>query len=96
MCAARVTWHRLHWHRAATDYEIDLRVTNARAFRQLLAPFIEHPLKASRGQRLRPGRTTASRQHSGDVRAKDHGVAVSDRDRIPASVAEECQAAEER
>jgi hypothetical protein len=40
-------------------------------------------------------RTAASRQRSGDIRAwaKDHGIAVSERGRIPASVVEQYQAA---
>jgi hypothetical protein len=78
------------------DDEIDLSGKNARAFREQLAPFIDHARKASRGIPRRPGRTTASRQRSGDIRAwaKDHGIAVSDRGRIPASVAEQYQAAQ--
>ena len=60
-----------------TEYEIDLSVKNARAFRKKLTPFIEHartagpgPRAGRRGRRLagsaaaRPGRgprTTASR-----------------------------------
>jgi len=42
-----------------------------------------------------PGRTAANRQHSGDIRAwaKEHGVAVSERGRIPATVIEQYHAA---
>jgi hypothetical protein len=80
---------------AGTAYEIDLNGTNAAAFRTQLAPFIEHARKAGRAQPHRPGRTTASRQRSGDIRAwaKDHGITVSERGRIPASVAEQYHAA---
>jgi hypothetical protein len=62
-----------------TDYEIDLSAKNAAAFRKQLAPFVEHARKAGRGQARQPGRTAASRQRSGDIRAwaKDHGIAVS-------------------
>ena len=76
-----------------TQYEIDLNKKNARAFRKQLAPFIEHARKAGRGQR-RP-RPSSSRQRSGDIRAwaKDQGIAVSDRGRIRAGVAEQYQAA---
>jgi nucleoid-associated protein Lsr2 len=76
-----------------TAYEIDLNKKNARAFRKRLAPFVEHARKAGRGQR-RP-RTASSRQRSGDIRAwaKDQGIAVSDRGRIPASVVAQYQAA---
>ena len=69
-----------------TAYEIDLNKKNARAFRQRLAPYVEHARKAGRGPR-RP-RTSSSRQRSGDIRAwaKEQGIAVSERGRIPASV----------
>ena len=75
----------------SAEYEIDLSKKNAAAFRKKLAPFIDHARKAGRGQRRRPGRTAASRDRSGDIRAwaKDHGIAVSARGRIPASVVEQ-------
>jgi hypothetical protein len=78
-----------------TEYEIDLSTKNANAFRRQLAPFIEHARKAGRAQRRRPGRTASSRERSADIRAwaKDQGITVSDRGRIPASVAEQYDAA---
>jgi hypothetical protein len=78
---------------AGAEYEIDLSKKNARAFRKQLAPFVEHARKAGRGQR-RP-RTSSSRRRSGDIRAwaKEQGIAVSDRGRIPASVVEQYEAA---
>jgi nucleoid-associated protein Lsr2 len=77
------------------DYEIDLSTKNATAFRRKLAPFIEHARKTGRGQRRQAGRTASSREHSADIRAwaKDQGITVSDRGRIPASVAEQYDAA---
>jgi Lsr2 len=77
------------------DYEIDLSTKNAVAFRKQLAPFIEHARKAGRAQRHRSARSAAGRLRSGDIRAwaKDHGIAVSERGRIPASVVEQYQAA---
>jgi Lsr2 len=77
------------------DYEIDLSAKNARAFRTSLALFVEHARKASRGPARRTARTSAGRQRSGDLRAwaKDQGIAVSARGRIPASVIEQYQAA---
>jgi hypothetical protein len=77
------------------EYEIDLSSANVRVFRDQVAPFIGHARPASRGLSRRAARTTASRQRAGDIRAwaKDHGVAVSDRGRIPASVAEQYHAA---
>ena len=76
-----------------TAYEIDLNKKNARAFRKQLAPFIEQARRPGRGQR-RP-RTSSSRQRSGDIRAwaKEHGIAVSERGRIPASVVEQFESA---
>ena len=77
------------------EYEIDLSTKNATAFRKKLAPFIEHARKAGRGQRRRSARTSSSRERSGGIRAwaKDQGITVSDRGRIPASVVEQYEAA---
>jgi Lsr2 len=77
------------------EYEIDLSKKNVTAFRRKLAPFIEHARKAGRGQRRRPGRTAASRERSGGIRAwaQDQGIVVSARGRIPASVVEQYEAA---
>jgi hypothetical protein len=78
-----------------TDYEIDLNAKNAAAFGKQLAPYIEHGRKAGRAPARRTGRTTANRQRSGDIRAwaKEHGLAVSERGRIPAGVLEQYHAA---
>jgi len=77
------------------EYEIDLSKKNAAALRRTLAPFIDHARSAGRGQRRRLGRTPASRERSGGIRAwaKVQGMAVSARGRIPASVVEQYQAA---
>ena len=76
-----------------TDYEIDLSAKNAAAFGKQLESYIEHARRAGRAQPRRPGRT--SRQRSGDIRAwaKEQGLAVSERGRIPASVLEQYHAA---
>jgi len=76
-------------------YEIDLNSRNAAAFREEVAPFIEHARNAGRGLARRPVRTAASRQRSGDIRAwaRNHGITLSERGRIPASVVEQYQAA---
>ena len=81
-----------------TDYEIDLSAKNAVAFGTQLAPYLEHARWAGRAPSLRPGRTAAGHQRSGDIRAwaKAHGLAVSERGRIPASVVEQYQAASGR
>ena len=76
-------------------FEIDLSKKNASTFRTQLAPFIEHARTAGRVRSRRPGRTAASRRRSGNIRAwaKDRGIAVNARGRIPASVAEQYRAA---
>jgi hypothetical protein len=78
-----------------TDYEIDLSAKNTAAFRKRLAPYIEHARKAGRAPARRAGRAAASRQRSGDIRvwANQHGLGVSERGRIPASVVEQYDAA---
>lgn len=72
------------------DYEIDLSARNAKDFRKQLAPFVEHARKSGRAAPRRAARTAASRQRSGDIRswARDQGIEVSDRGRIPADVVE--------
>jgi hypothetical protein len=75
-------------------YEIDLSGENAAILRQQLAPFIERGRPAgTRGRR--PRRTAASRQRSQDIRAwaRQQGLDLRARGRIPASVAEQYQAA---
>jgi hypothetical protein len=71
----------------------DLNAKNAAAFGKQLAPYLEHARRAGRAQPRRPGR--AGRQRSGDIRAwaKEQGLAVSKRGRIPASVLEQYHAA---
>jgi hypothetical protein len=78
-----------------TDYEIDLNAKNAATFGKQLAPYLEHARRVGRAQPRRSGRTTANRQRSGDIRvwAKERGLAVSARGRIPASVVEQYHAA---
>jgi hypothetical protein len=78
-----------------SDYEIDLNTKNAAKFSKQLAPYLEHARRAGRMQARRPGRTAAGRQRSGDIRAwaKEHGLTVSERGRIPAGVVEQYTAA---
>ena len=75
----------------SAEYEIDLSAENATKFRRQLAPFIEHARKARRVQRRDAGRPASARERSSHVRAwaKDQGIAVSDRGRIPAGIAEQ-------
>ena len=76
------------------EYEIDLNEKNAARFRNQLAPFIEHARRAGRRSR-RAVRTAASRQRSRDIRAwaKDRGIELSERGRIPADVVTQYEAA---
>jgi hypothetical protein len=80
----------------AAEYEIDLNAANASRLRRQLAPFVEHARKVSRGQLARPARSSASRRSSAGVRAwaREHGIEISDRGRIPASVTKQYEAAE--
>ena len=77
------------------EYEIDLGAKNARAFRGQLAPFVEHAGRPGRAAGGRALRTAVGRQRGGEIRAwaKAHGIEVSARGRIPASVLEQYQAA---
>jgi hypothetical protein len=77
------------------DQTIRVNAKNAARFSRQLAPYVEHARRAGRVQSHRPGRTAANRQRSGDIRAwaKEHGLAVSERGRIPASVVGQYNAA---
>jgi hypothetical protein len=80
------------------DYEIDLSKQHARAFRRDLASFLVHARRAERGRRRPSARSSSGssgRRRSGDIRAwaKDAGIQVSERGRIPASVVAQYQAA---
>lgn len=86
--AERTVWFALD----GVGYEIDLSEQNAAEFHDQLAPFIAHARTARpRG----PARTVSSRQRSASVRAwaHEHGIAVHQRGRIPASVIEQYQTA---
>ena len=84
----------LQFRLGTTEYQIDLNATNASRFRTQMAPFIDHARKAGRGQ-IRPARSASARHHSAGIRAwaKEQGIQVSDRGRIPASLIEQYEAA---
>ncbi|GAA2070622.1 histone-like nucleoid-structuring protein Lsr2 [Actinomadura alba] len=74
-------------------YEIDLSAKNADKLRNNFTPFVEKARKAGGRQVGRSGRgtttrTTHTRERSADIRAwaKQHGITVNDRGRIPAQV----------
>jgi hypothetical protein len=64
-------------------------------FSAQLAPFTDHARKADREQRARPARASAARRNSADIRAwaREHGLGISERGRIPASITEQYEAA---
>jgi hypothetical protein len=78
-----------------TEYEIDLNAKNTAALRKQLATYIRARPQGQESPGPAGGRTAASRQRSGDIRAwaKEHGLTVSERGRIPASVVEQYHAA---
>lgn len=82
----------------SAEYEIDLNKKNATAFRAQLAPFIQHARKTGTGPRRRPGRPASNRERSIAIRAwaKNRGLAVSERGRIPASIVGQYEAASAR
>ena len=69
-----------------TQYEIDLSKKNAAKMRRDFGRYIEHARRATGGRRS--GRPRRNRHHSSAVRewAKQQGIQVSERGRIPASV----------
>jgi len=75
----------LHFSLSGADYEIDLSAKNAARFRNQLAPFAEHARAAGGGQRRRSTRPASSRRQSAAIRAwaKQQGIQLSDRGRIP-------------
>ena len=80
-----------------SEYEIDLSKKNASKLRKQLAPFVERARKAGRAQ-PRLVRTAASRRRSRDIRvwAKEKGIQLSERGRIPADVVEQYETAARR
>lgn len=79
----------------SVNYELDLNATNAKAFREQLAPFIDRARKVGRGQLRRPLRTAADRRESADIRAwaKEQSIKVNERGRIPDTVTAQYRAA---
>ena len=79
-----------------TAYEVDVCAKHAQQIREGLEPFVAHARKAgtSSPSRRRP-RTTDARQQTASIRtwAKDHGMQVNERGRIPANVVKEYDAA---
>src|SRR5256885_14522091 len=76
-----------------SSFEIDLNKLNAAQFRKTVAPYIEHGRRVSRG-RGRAARPARDLRHSSGVRecAKQQGIKVSERGRIPALVVADYEA----
>jgi hypothetical protein len=88
----------LHFALGGSEFEIDLSEKNASDFRRQLDPFLEHAHRPRGLASASATRTPASRKRSNGIRAwaRDHGLAVGDRGRIPASVIERYEAAKVR
>ena len=76
-----------------TSYEIDLSNENAQALRGTLGRYVEHARKAAGGSRQTRG--PRKRVDTSAVRAwaKERGMEINERGRIPASVMKEYEAA---
>ena len=86
----------LQFSLGSTAYEVDVCAKHAQQIRDGLQPFIAQARKisaVSAGRRRQ--RTTGSRQETASIRswAKDQGIQVNERGRIPASVVKEYEAA---
>jgi hypothetical protein len=74
-------------------YEIDLSTKNAGKLRKAFTPYVEKARKAGarragRSIRRTGARTTHNRERAADIRAwaRQHGITVNDRGRIPAQI----------
>ena len=89
----------LHFGLGGASYEVDVCGKHAQQVRDGLQPFVVHGRKtsaaSSSSSRRRSGRAAAGRDQTAGVRAwaKDKGIHVNDRGRIPAPVVKEYEAA---
>jgi hypothetical protein len=78
-------------------YEVDVCAKHAQQIRDGLQPFVANARKTSTAvsSNRRRSRPATDRQQTASIRswAKDHGVQVNDRGRIPASVIKEYEGA---
>jgi hypothetical protein len=77
------------------DYEIDLCAWHSDSFDDTITLFAQHARKSQARAPVVKRRTAAHRQHSASVRAwaKNTGIEVSDRGRIPTAVVARYEAA---
>ena len=75
-------------------YEIDLNEAKAAKLRESLQPYVAHARKAA-GAKNRRTRGASSRARSADIRswAKDTGIHINERGRIPVDVVAKYEAA---
>jgi Lsr2 len=73
-----------------TDYEIDLSVAHSEELHKALAPYIAHARKIGGTRRAARGRRNGSAIDTHKVRewAREHGIEIKDRGRVPADVVE--------
>jgi hypothetical protein len=86
-----------------SGYEIDLSADNANKLREVLAPYVGHARRASRGssrpgaapRQVRTGGARIDREQTQAIRewARKNGHKVSERGRIPSSIVEAYNAA---
>ncbi len=71
-----------------TDYEIDLSVTHSEELHKALAPYIAHARKVGGTRRAARGRRNASAIDTHKVRewAKEQGIEIKERGRVPANI----------
>jgi len=76
-------------------YEIDLSADNAAGLRNALANYIGHARRVGGRRRGADGRRRATGSDTAAIRAwaKDQGLAVSERGRIPAGIVDQYNAA---
>ena len=80
-----------------TDFEIDLNAAHDQALRELLAPYVKAARRGPSPQRPSPRKRTASTSGPGSAEirdwAKNQGIDVKDRGRIPAELVVKFKAA---
>ena len=76
-----------------TDYEIDLNKKHADQFAKAIGPYIAAARKVVSSRRARGTRTPRHGQSAVRAWAREQGIKISDRGRIPADVLAQYQAA---
>jgi hypothetical protein len=73
-----------------TDYEIDLSVVHSEELHKALAPYVAHARKAGGTRRTARGRRGAAPVDTHKVRewAREQGIDIKERGRVPADIVE--------